>query len=84
MANVLVSSMSLQKVAGWEILDQDQKCEFIICWDNRGIYSIGRRKEGSQGDFSDVTGDYNVDYSTWVNNDLSALQEANELYEENY
>lgn len=82
MATVTTSANALKKIANWNIDPRDKGAEFVIDWDHERILSVGVRM--SNGELSDATGDYRPDYETWTSEDLPALQEANELENEDY
>lgn len=83
MKSVITSAKALETICDWVIYDEDKNYDFLICWDERGIYTVGIRQIGTSGDWADVTGTYSVDLETWLNNDLPLLREANEIEDEN-
>ncbi len=80
MAHVTVPAVILEKVAGWNILDQDKQEDFVVSWDHTGKMKVGIVR-GNEID--DVTSDYDLDFSEWGKS-LPELQESNELENENY
>ncbi len=80
MAHVTVPAIVLEKVAGWNILDQDKQKDFVVSWDYNGEIKVGVVR-GNEID--DVTSDYDLDFSEWEKS-LPELQETNELENEKY
>jgi hypothetical protein len=80
MAHVTVPAVVLEKVAGWNILDQDKQKDFVVSWDYNGKMKVGIVR-GNEID--DVTSEYDLDFSEWEKA-LPELQETNELENENY
>lgn len=84
MPHVSVTPTALEKVADWVIDDRDMNAvEFVINWNHEKIISVGVRHDYN-GELADCTGDYRPDFEIWLEENLPALQEANEVYDEDY
>lgn len=79
MAHVTVSTIALEKIAGWNIDDQDKGHDLEIHWGDSGKVKA-LRPDVDGGDWLP----YAIDRETWLNEDLPALQESNEVENENY
>ena len=84
MAHVSVTPTALSKIADWNIDDRDVNAvEFVINWNNEKVISVGVLHDYG-GELADHTGDYRPDLEIWLEENLPALQEANEVYDEDY
>ena len=79
MANVTVSTTALKNI-GWNIDPQDEGCYLEIHWGATGRVRAMR----PDVDGGDWINSYMIDWNKWLEEDLPALKEANELENENY
>lgn len=79
MANVTVSTRTLEALCNWNIEEQDKGHDLEIHWGFQGRVKV-MRPDVDGGDWLD----YDIDREKWLNEDLPAIQEANEAENENY
>lgn len=79
MANVTVSTIALENI-GWNIDPQDKGHDLEIHWGAAGRVRAMR----PDVDGGDWINSYLIDRDAWIEKDLPALKEANELENENY
>jgi len=80
MSEVTTTLKSLQSICGWHIEDhEDLNTEVTITWNHSGWVRMYNTTKPDGGFFG-----LNIDYDIWIDEDLPALQDANELWNEKY